>query len=144
MRLLVWIETNSTKLCKDLSKLFSNGYAFTCTAGNKRHAAEVFGVFDDDLDFAHGFVTTCIFGRYDICLAIIRDPRIARFIEALSRKYGVVERLIIIKQTPRFVIPTDELYRFVVRQVKGIGERYAHLKRRETIMNLLNFFEFSP
>jgi hypothetical protein len=141
MRVLVWIEIKSMKLCKALSRLFHE-YAFECTTGSKSRAAEVFGAFDDDLDFAHGFITTCIYGDYHLCLAIIKDSRIGRFIDSLSKRYGVDGR-IIVRQTPKFVISEDELFKFAVMQIKRLKEKYEHLERNYTVIDLLGFFDHS-
>jgi len=73
----------------------TSGHKYVVTKGSKRRAFKKFGVFDDDMDFAHRAVETCIrYGKRNTkCIVLVRDERILRFL-----RYFVLERFKTLKK----------------------------------------------
>ncbi|WP_054852940.1 hypothetical protein [Vulcanisaeta distributa] len=110
---MFWIEGGG--VCNELGQVYDSlGIRFRCTSGSKRRAFKQFGVFDDDLDFAFEFLRAC--RTATLCIAVVRDERIERFINkfVLGRYRGIADRVFVYR-TPKFTMSRDELLRFSMR-----------------------------
>ena len=96
-----------------------------CFRGSKRHALKVYGVVDDDYDFAIRFLKTCRSFRAVRCVAIVRDSRIAELIiKLLNSGFRNLNDKVYIIKVP-FTSPqgiTKELKSEVMEALAGVIE----------------------
>ncbi len=111
---VIYVETNST-VCRGLSVKVP--LILKCTMGSKERAMKKYGFPDDDYDFAHRFVSTCKAYRPSDCVAVVRDPRIVRFIWLLRDRMEVFNTPIRVIRTDRFCMTNDTMKYFLLKNL---------------------------
>jgi len=88
-------------------------------SGSKRHALKVYGFPDDDYDFAVRFLKTCRQRRASICVAVVRDQRIATIIRnLLSKSFADLQPVVEVIRIP--FASTSEWTRNVIEVIARI------------------------
>jgi len=80
---IVFVESGR---CRDLDNNINSSVLVRYTFGSKLHAVNRYGIPDDDYDFAIRFMETCKSQKAMKCITVVRDYRIARFIEKMLRE----------------------------------------------------------
>jgi len=116
-RAVIYVESSS---CGELVHVDDVFVKFT--RGNKGRAFKRSGVPDDDLDFAVRFLETCRVRRAKVCVAVVRDDRIAKLIaRLLAGRYRDLDADVEVYMLRSFLELRDE----VCEEVKHIIERVS-------------------
>jgi len=123
-RVVVYVESSP---CGGLANVGDVFVKFT--RGSRGRAFRRSGVPDDDLDFAVRFLETCRVRRARVCVAVVRDDRIAKLIaRLLAGRYRGLDADVEVYMLRSFLEPRDE----VCKEVKHIIERICDCPCRST------------